>query len=151
MRKRVLSEGHKQIRSGSSVRDGSEVTEKSRSVSLVSFRVNPISGEQGRLTRWYAAADDSERAQQQAEERHQENEKVAFVRTRQGSMFEEIVEFRRPPNGAFPDIQGGSYLPPALDPRGDWHGQEPFWPAPITSFPPSTGICECELSCHPRA
>ena len=86
----MLSEGLSKFQSGSPFEMEVRLRRKDGQYRWFLFRFNPIRDEQGRLTRWYAAATDIEE-RKQAEERLQ-NENVALrEEIDKVSMFEEIV------------------------------------------------------------
>jgi len=87
---RVASEGASRFLSGSPFEMEVRLKRKDGQYRWFFFRFNPIRDEQGRLTRWYAAATDVE-DRKQAEQRLQ-NENVALrEEIDKTSMFEEIV------------------------------------------------------------
>jgi formate hydrogenlyase transcriptional activator len=87
---RVLSEGLSKFQSGSPFEMEVRLRRKDGQYRWFFFRFNPIRDEQGRLTRWYAAATDIE-DRKQAEQQLQ-NENVALrEEIDRASMFEEIV------------------------------------------------------------
>jgi PAS domain S-box-containing protein len=87
---RVRCEGPGKFRSGSPYEIEARLRRKDGQYRWFLFRFNPIRDEQGRLTRWYAAATDIE-DRKQAEQQLQ-NENVALrEEIDKASMFEEIV------------------------------------------------------------
>ena len=87
---RVTREATRQFRSASPFEMEVRLRRKDGEYRWFLFRFNPMLDEQGRLTRWYAAATDME-DRKQAEQRLQ-NENVALrEEIDQASMFEEIV------------------------------------------------------------
>src|SRR6266404_376822 len=87
---RVASDGANKFLSGSPFEMEVRLKRKDGQYRWFFFRFNPIRDEQGRLTRWYAAATDVE-DRKQAEQRLQ-NENVALrAEIDKTSMFEEIV------------------------------------------------------------
>jgi PAS domain S-box-containing protein len=87
---RLTREAESKFRSGSPFETEVRLRRRDRQYHWFLFRFNPMLDEQGRITRWYAAATDIE-GRKQAEQRLQ-NENVALrEEIDRASMFEEIV------------------------------------------------------------
>ena len=78
------------FRSGSPFEYEVRLKRKRRAVSLVPLPLSPMSDEQGRITRWYAAGTDIEELKL-AEQRLQEENVSLREEIDKASMFEEIV------------------------------------------------------------
>ncbi len=87
---RMTSEGPSKFRSGSPHELEARLRRRDGQYRWFLFRFNPILDEQGRLTRWYAAATDIE-DRKQAEERLQHENVALREEIDKASMFEEIV------------------------------------------------------------
>src|SRR5260370_34207291 len=86
----MTSEGPSKFRSGSPHELEARLRRRDGQYRWFRFRFNPILDEQGRLTRWYAAATDIE-DRKQAEERLQHENVALREEIDKASMFEEIV------------------------------------------------------------
>jgi PAS domain S-box-containing protein len=86
----VKSEGPSKFLSGSPFEMEARLRRRDGRYRWFLFRFNPIRDEQGRLTRWYAAATDIE-DRKQAEERLQNENVVLREEIDKASMFEEII------------------------------------------------------------
>jgi PAS domain S-box-containing protein len=114
------------------------------------FRFNPMSDEEGRVTRWYLAGTDID-DRKLAEQRLQEENVALREEIDKASMFEEIVGTSAPLKRCFPHLQGRADGLKRSDHRRDRYrqgtGGARHSPAVTAIF---TLVCECELCVIPR-